>query len=40
MVVSPPDTTGEQKNKYKWLAWWAKNNDTAQFVDPPVNTHE
>jgi hypothetical protein len=40
MVVSPPDTTGEQKNKYKWLAWWAKNNDTAQFVGPPVTTHE
>lgn len=40
MVVSPPDTTGEQKNKEKWLAWWAKNKNTAQFVSPPVTTHE
>jgi hypothetical protein len=40
MVVSPPDTTGEQRNKYKWLAWWAKNKDTARFVGPPVATHE
>jgi hypothetical protein len=40
MVVSPPDTTGEQRNKNKWLVWWAKNRDTAQFVNPPVTIHE
>jgi hypothetical protein len=40
MVVSPPDTTGEQRNKGKWLAWWAQNKNTAQFVPPPVAMHE
>jgi hypothetical protein len=40
MVVSPPDTTCEQKNKNKWLTWWAKNKYTAQFVGPRVTTHE
>lgn len=40
MVVSPPDTTGEQRNKGKWLAWWAQNRNTAQFAPPPVALHE
>jgi hypothetical protein len=40
MVVSPPDTTGEQRNKGKWLAWWAQNKNTAQFAPPPVAMHE
>lgn len=40
MVVSPPDTTGEQRNKGKWLAWRAQNKNTAQFAPPPVALHE
>lgn len=40
MVVSPPDTTGEQRNKGKWLTWWAQNRNTAQFAPPPVAMHE
>jgi hypothetical protein len=40
MVVSPPDRTGEQRNKGKWLAWWAQNKNTARFAPPPVAMHE
>jgi hypothetical protein len=40
MVVAPPDTTGEPKNKKKWLVWWAKDKDTAQFLPPPATTRE
>jgi hypothetical protein len=40
MVINPPDTTGEQRNKSKWLDWWASHTDTAQFASPPSATHE
>lgn len=40
MVINPPDTTGEQRNKFKWLDWWASHKDTVQFASPPSATHE
>jgi hypothetical protein len=40
MVVAPPDTSGDPKNKKRWLAWWAKNKDTAQFLPSPDTTSE
>lgn len=40
MVISPPDTTGEQRNKNIWLSWWANNKNTAKFRSPPSDIHE
>jgi hypothetical protein len=40
MIISPPDRTGEQRNKSKWLDWWASHKNTAQYVGPPSATRE
>jgi len=36
IVVSPPDASGSPKSKGKWIDWWNRNKETAQFVQRPI----
>jgi hypothetical protein len=40
MVVSPPEISGKPGSKRMWLAWWAKNSESAQIVQQPYVAHE
>jgi hypothetical protein len=40
MVASPPEITGKPGSKRMWLAWWAKNSETAQIIQQPYFAHE
>ncbi|MGH9742865.1 MAG: hypothetical protein ACRD51_10990 [Candidatus Acidiferrum sp.] len=41
MVADPPNLSGEiESRKKQWKEWWAKNEDTTQFVKPTATAHE
>jgi hypothetical protein len=40
MVASPPEITGKPGSKRMWLAWWAKNSETAQIIQQSYFAHE
>ena len=40
MVVSPPEITGKPGSKKMWLAWWARNSETAQLIQQTYVAHE
>jgi HEAT repeat protein len=40
MVVSPPEITGKLASKKMWLAWWARNSESAQIIQQPYVTQE
>jgi hypothetical protein len=40
MVVSPPEITGKPGSRKMWLAWWAKNRETAPIIQQPYVAYE